>query len=97
VDSSPGSRPAADDHDDSRDHGCHQDGEQVSTETELRLLKVRGVADRLGLSTSQVWELLKAGELDSVKIGAARRVRSDEVDRFIKSLTAGKAEDRVAS
>lgn len=59
---------------------------------ELRLLKVPQVADRLGLSPNQVWELIRTRELDSVKIGASRRVRSDEVDRYIKSLTAAQVQ-----
>jgi excisionase family DNA binding protein len=69
----------------------------VDTESELRLLRVRQVADRLGLGTSQVWEMISSGELDSLKIGAARRVRSDVVDAYIRKLTAEQAKAKTTA
>jgi excisionase family DNA binding protein len=72
------------------------DRRTVSAESEVRLLKVPQVAERLGLGTSQVWEMVKSGELDSLKIGHARRIRSDVVDAYIKRLTAEQAERRTA-
>jgi excisionase family DNA binding protein len=88
--SSPGSFPAANDHDEAWSSAAlhRETGEQVSEEAPepLRLLRAREVAERLGISQAQVWELLRTGDIRSVKIGASRRVRSDEVDRYIRSL-----------
>jgi excisionase family DNA binding protein len=49
-----------------------------------RLLKVSDVMERLQLGKSKVFELLAAGELESLKIDGARRVTEEAVDDFIK-------------
>jgi excisionase family DNA binding protein len=41
---------------------------------EKLLLTVREAADALSVSRSRVYELIYAGQLDSVKIGRSRRV-----------------------
>ena len=44
------------------------------------------VAQILNISRSQVYVLLKAGELESVSIRGCRRVSEDQLVRYIKVL-----------
>jgi excisionase family DNA binding protein len=44
-------------------------------EVRMRLLTVREVIDRTSLSRATVYALIRSGQLPSVKIGTARRVR----------------------
>lgn len=46
------------------------------------------VAQILNVSRSQVYVLLKAGELESVSIRGCRRVTEDQLIRYIKKLEA---------
>jgi excisionase family DNA binding protein len=48
------------------------------------LLRVERVAEKLGLSRSATYELVSAGRIRSLKLGRARRVRSADVDAFIR-------------
>lgn len=71
---------------------------------EDRLLKVSEVIRRLGLSRSAVWDLIARGELASLTIGRARRVRLSALEQFIERRTAdgrmpspAKAEEQAAS
>jgi excisionase family DNA binding protein len=43
-------------------------------QTVTRLLNVREVADRLGVSRNKVYELLNKGEIHSLAIGRTRRI-----------------------
>jgi len=52
----------------------------------LRLFSVRSVADSLSISRSAVYNLLKAGKLESVKIGKSRRVTASQLSDFLDSL-----------
>jgi excisionase family DNA binding protein len=56
------------------------------SETLPHLLTPIDVANRLRLSRSTVYSLLKSGELHSVTVGKARRVSSSQVQDFIESL-----------
>jgi excisionase family DNA binding protein len=47
------------------------------------MLTVHDVMDRLGLKERAVRELLRTGELPSVKIGGARRVEEAALGAFI--------------
>lgn len=47
------------------------------------LLRVRQAGELLGLGHSKVYELLRAGELRSVRIGRARRIPRAEVAAFV--------------
>ena len=49
-----------------------------------RLLRVTQVAERLALSRSTVYNLMERGELAYVKIGRARRIPPDEINRLIR-------------
>jgi excisionase family DNA binding protein len=55
----------------------------------MRLLTVQQVIERLHLSRSSVYELISSGEIPSLKIGRARRVSEDDLDRFIAERIAG--------
>jgi excisionase family DNA binding protein len=53
------------------------------------LYKVRDVARLLSLGESKVWELVARGEIESVKIDGARRVRPGAVEAYVERLSAG--------
>lgn len=48
-----------------------------------KLLKVSDVMERLQLGKSKVFELLATGQLESIKVGGARRVTEEAVEDFI--------------
>ena len=56
---------------------------------ETVLLKIPEVMERLAVGQTKVYELMSGGELRSVKVGRSRRVRSDELERFIAGLNGG--------
>ena len=49
-------------------------------------MKVPEVVARLGLSRAKVYELMANGELRSVPIAGARRVDSEDLERFVAGL-----------
>lgn len=53
---------------------------------ETVLLKIPDVMERLSVGQTKVYELMSTGELRSVKVGRARRVPSDELERFMAQL-----------
>ena len=53
---------------------------------ETVLLKIPEVLERLAICQTKLYELMSSGELRSVKVGRARRIPSDELDRFIAEL-----------
>jgi excisionase family DNA binding protein len=50
------------------------------------LLKIPDVMERLSVGQTKVYELMSSGALRSVKVGRARRVPSDELERFMAEL-----------
>jgi excisionase family DNA binding protein len=52
------------------------------------LLRPEEVAQALNVGRSTVFELMRTGELRSVKIGALRRVPTDAVNEFLDGLGA---------
>lgn len=48
-----------------------------------RLLRVDDVADRLAISRSMAWKLVSSGEMRSVRIGRAVRVRPSDLESYI--------------
>lgn len=48
-------------------------------------------ARTLGIGRTKVYELMAAGVLDSVKIGAARRVPTQALTEFVARLNADRA------
>ncbi|WP_238422705.1 excisionase family DNA-binding protein [Gordonia sp. 'Campus'] len=53
-----------------------------------RLLKPAEAFGRLSVGNSKGYELLKSGELRSVKIGSARRIPEDAISEFIARAEA---------
>lgn len=53
-----------------------------------RLLKIPEVAERLQVSRAFVYELMSAGQIPAVSIGAARRVPESGLDTYIHRLVA---------
>lgn len=58
----------------------------MSTTVEQVLLTVEEVAFALRIGRSRVFDLIKSGELASVKIGHSRRVSPDAVRDFAQGL-----------
>ena len=52
------------------------------------LLTVEQAAKRLNISRRAIYELISTGAIDSVKIGATRRVPRDATDRYVARLVA---------
>ncbi len=54
-----------------------------------RLFTVAEVAEITALSERTVYSLMYAGKLESVKVGACRRVTAEQLETFLASLTGG--------
>jgi excisionase family DNA binding protein len=52
------------------------------------LLTVPEAATLLNIKRTKMFELITRGEIESVKVGAARKVPRDAVDAYIKRLRA---------
>jgi excisionase family DNA binding protein len=52
------------------------------------LFTVERTAERLEIGRTKVYELIAAGELESITIGRARRVIPDSIDAYVKRLRA---------
>jgi len=48
-----------------------------------RLLRIEEVAERLAVSRSMAWKLIAHGQLRSVRIGRAVRVRPADLDGYV--------------
>lgn len=51
----------------------------------LRLLRIEDVAQRLAVSRSMAWKLIAYGQLRSVRIGRAVRVRPADLEAYVAS------------
>ncbi|MBI2322102.1 MAG: helix-turn-helix domain-containing protein [Chloroflexi bacterium] len=60
------------------------------------LLRPPDAAAALGVSRSRLYELLAAGALASVKIGASRRIALDDRRAFVERLRSEQAAERGA-
>jgi len=49
-----------------------------------RLLKAKEVAEFLQVSRSHAYQILQRGDIPSVRVGSAVRVRSSDLEEFIK-------------
>jgi excisionase family DNA binding protein len=49
-----------------------------------RLLKAKEVAETLQVSRSQVYKMMQLGEIPTVRVGTAVRIRPSDLDEFIK-------------
>jgi excisionase family DNA binding protein len=52
-------------------------------EQRARFLTVAEVADMLRVSSMTVYRLIKAGELNALRVGKSYRLAEDEVDRYL--------------
>lgn len=59
----------------------------VSQSQRPGLAKIPHACHRLAIGETKLRELIKAGLLDMVKIGAATRVTEESIDRFIAAST----------
>ena len=55
---------------------------------ESMLLKPEEVAECLNIGRSKVYELIRADTLESVRIGACRRIPRAAVQRYVEGLRA---------
>ncbi len=51
-----------------------------------RLYKATEAAQMLGVSRATVYVLMASGELESVKLGASRRISAEAIDDLIRRL-----------
>jgi len=56
----------------------------------MNLLTVTEAARRLALSRSTVYNLMERGDLAYVKIGRARRIPVDELERLVRESTVSR-------
>ena len=54
--------------------------------SEKLLYRVNEVASDLSLSRSTVYELVRSGVLPSARIGGSRRIRGEDLARYVESL-----------
>jgi excisionase family DNA binding protein len=64
---------------------------------EDQLLDVAAVSALLRCSKAMVWQLLARGEIESLTIGSARRIRSSRVHAYIEARGAVEAQRRAAA
>lgn len=55
------------------------------------LLTAEEAAAELRIARRRVFELIKSGELESVKIGKSRRIRRDDLAKYVAGLTSDAA------
>lgn len=57
--------------------------------TATLLLTVEQAAAELHIARRRVFELIKTGQLPSVKIGTSRRIRSSDLAEYVAGLSNG--------
>jgi excisionase family DNA binding protein len=60
--------------------------DEVTSSREQLLFRPDEAAERLGIGRTKVYQLMAAGQLRSVKIGAARRVSATALAEFVAAL-----------
>jgi excisionase family DNA binding protein len=63
------------------------------TRTERVLLSVEEAAERLSISRTRTYALIKAGDLVSVRVGRLRRVPAEALSKFTARLVAEQQAD----
>jgi excisionase family DNA binding protein len=66
-----------------------QDGAPGYTGMTRRLLKGEDVAGILQVSKSFAYQLIRCGDIPSIRLGRAVRVRPEDLQRFIESNVCG--------
>jgi len=64
-------------------------GAMTATTGERLLLTVEEAAHRLGIGRSFAWELVRRGELPSIRLGRLVRVPVDALDEWIQRKSRG--------
>jgi excisionase family DNA binding protein len=54
-----------------------------------RLLRIDDVAERLSVSRSMAWKLVAIGELRSLRIGRAVRIRPEDLESYLDMAQRG--------
>ncbi len=57
------------------------------------LVTLEGAGERLALSRSAIYRLIKKGAIPSVKVGGSRRVRVRDLEVFAERLANGEESD----
>lgn len=57
------------------------------------LYKVKEVAEMLGIGRSKAYELVRTGEIPSVRVGASLRIRGQDVQDYVNNLYADSKSD----
>jgi excisionase family DNA binding protein len=52
----------------------------------MPLENMKGAADQLDIGITKLYELIKSGEIPTVKIGTSRKIRQADLDAYIASL-----------
>jgi excisionase family DNA binding protein len=52
-----------------------------------QLLKINDLEDQLNMSKSSIRREIKRGNLQAIKIGKSVRISSEELDRYLSSLS----------
>ena len=60
------------------------------------LFRPAEAADSLGVSRARLYQLIAAGEIDSVKVGASRRIPAADLDAFVQRLRSERTRDGAA-
>jgi excisionase family DNA binding protein len=58
----------------------------LDTDTTPRNLRVLGAATYSGLSRTRLYEAIRSGELDSIKVGARRLIPRAALDAYLDKL-----------
>ena len=62
--------------------------ERIESRIPVRLVCPEDAARALGIGRTKVYELIRSGELRSVRVGGLRRVPVAALDEFVKRLEA---------
>lgn len=65
-------------------------------QSEAQLLTIVEACHRLSIGRSTLYNLISVGKLPLRKVGGASRIRSDELDAFIRSLPQATEIDGVS-
>jgi excisionase family DNA binding protein len=52
-------------------------------------VRIRGAVQLTGLSRSRLYELMKAGEIEFVKVGSSTLILTDSLKRFVEGKRTG--------
>jgi excisionase family DNA binding protein len=73
----------------------HNTALQIDGFTRFSLLKASEIAKILNVSTNLVYRLIQDGDLPSVRLGRAVRVKPADLEQFITRKTQGRTEPTV--